>query len=263
MNCLICDKEFQKRAHNQFLCGDPECKRINANMLTHTARNKKREEKLVPCKICSTQFKPFSGSKMCSEECRKKNTDAIKLKSYIKNVMPTFKYKPKLTEEEKETNYKKYRHEYNRRPERVQYMKEYRLVPENNKKEKVAAKSYKKRNPEKGKNGHLKRNYKIDLDQYNQMLLDQNLVCGICLKEEAAVDNKLGKVKDLAVDHCHITGKVRGLLCFRCNTSLGKFEDSIEILQRAIDYLNKSRELETSSLTNPQIHDTINDQELK
>jgi len=48
--------------------------------------------------------------------------------------------------------------------------------------------------------------------------------------------------KRLAVDHCHVSGKIRGLLCFHCNSSLGKMKDSVEILQNAIDYLKKNRE---------------------
>jgi hypothetical protein len=62
------------------------------------------------------------------------------------------------------------------------------------------------------------------------MLKDQNDVCAICFKE-----CMFGK--RLAVDHCHATGKVRGLLCSRCDTSIGKFEDSIELLESANKYL--------------------------
>ena len=58
-------------------------------------------------------------------------------------------------------------------------------------------------------------------------------ICRKCNKET-------GKLKRLAVDHCHETGKVRGLLCFHYNSSLGKFKDSIELLQNAIDYLKDS-----------------------
>ena len=54
----------------------------------------------------------------------------------------------------------------------------------------------------------------------------QNNNCAIC-----------GEEVKLHVDHCHKTGKIRGLLCRNCNTSLGKFKDSPEILQNAITYL--------------------------
>ena len=56
-------------------------------------------------------------------------------------------------------------------------------------------------------------------------------VCAIC----GVTEEQNGK--RLAVDHCHTTGVIRGLLCSACNTSLGKFKDSVELLQRAIQYL--------------------------
>lgn len=196
---------------------------------------------MINCKICNTPFKKTRRNLTCSKSCRNKNIELIKLKYYLEKVSPNLKNKSKLTKEQIKQNYINKYTRINNTPERKKFMKEYRLQPHQREKEKASGRAYKKRNPDVGKNGYLKRNYKITLDQYNQMLLDQNLVCAICLKEETSVDKKLGKVKDLAVDHCHTTGKVRGLLCWKCNTSLGKL-DSIEYLQRAIDYLNKSRQ---------------------
>lgn len=66
-------------------------------------------------------------------------------------------------------------------------------------------------------------------------LLDkQNGVCAIC--QETC---KSGR--ELAIDHCHETRRVRGLLCMNCNQGLGKFKDSKKLLERAIEYLEKSR----------------------
>ena len=79
-------------------------------------------------------------------------------------------------------------------------------------------------------NSTLKKKYGITLDDYNLMYKEQKGVCAICDLEELSG-------KRLAVDHCHETGKVRGLLCFACNTSLGKFNDSISTLESAINYL--------------------------
>lgn len=45
--------------------------------------------------------------------------------------------------------------------------------------------------------------------------------------------------KYLAVDHCHTTGKIRGMLCDACNTALGKFKDDIALMEKAIDYLKQ------------------------
>lgn len=67
------------------------------------------------------------------------------------------------------------------------------------------------------RNKHLKRKYGITVEQYNEMLRNQNGTCKICNRA-----CKTGKF--LAVDHCHKTGKVRGLLCALCNTNLGRIE---------------------------------------
>ena len=64
------------------------------------------------------------------------------------------------------------------------------------------------------------------------MQLEQDNRCAIC----GAMPKK-----PLFVDHCHVTGKVRGLLCVSCNTALGLLKDSITALEQAIKYLLKSR----------------------
>jgi hypothetical protein len=79
---------------------------------------------------------------------------------------------------------------------------------------------------------YLKRNYGITYDDYVQMLKAQNGVCAICGKAE--------EKKRLAVDHCHNTGKIRGLLCGMCNTAIGKLNDDVQLLRKAIQYLEKA-----------------------
>ena len=64
------------------------------------------------------------------------------------------------------------------------------------------------------------------------MLQQQNSACAICAE-------KCISGKRLAVDHCHETGKVRQLLCRRCNQSMGKFNDDPVLLQKVVDYLIK------------------------
>ena len=85
------------------------------------------------------------------------------------------------------------------------------------------------------RNGNLKRAYGITLEQYEDMLAEQEGLCAICRKPE------LGRtqygVKNLAVDHCHKTGKVRGLLCQKCNRAIGQLHDDVESLKRAIEYI--------------------------
>ena len=82
------------------------------------------------------------------------------------------------------------------------------------------------------RNSELKRSFGITIDDYESMLKDQGGVCRICGLEE----NSTG-LRNLSVDHDHQSGKIRGLLCHNCNTGLGKFKDSEELLKRAIVYL--------------------------
>jgi len=70
--------------------------------------------------------------------------------------------------------------------------------------------------------------------RYFEILEAQGGACAICRQPEKSI-----RFKYLAVDHCHKTGKIRGLLCHRCNKSLGSLLDSIESLENAIEYLKK------------------------
>ena len=76
----------------------------------------------------------------------------------------------------------------------------------------------------------LKYKYGMTLEDYEVLFEGQDGLCAICSKRER--QNKL-----LAVDHCHHTGKIRGLLCSMCNTAIGKLDDDPKLLQRALDYL--------------------------
>lgn len=82
----------------------------------------------------------------------------------------------------------------------------------------------------------LKRHFGLSKMQYDELAEAQSHRCAICQKEEGAIIR--GKNLRLAVDHCHTTGKVRGLLCSSCNRALGAFQDSPDVLRRAILYLN-------------------------
>ncbi len=92
-------------------------------------------------------------------------------------------------------------------------------------------------NPVKAKSHNLKRAYGITLEQYDAMLLQQDGNCAICRKPEHVL-NKEGKRRALAVDHCHDTKKVRGLLCTNCNKGIGHFSDDPLRLCAAITYLS-------------------------
>lgn len=82
---------------------------------------------------------------------------------------------------------------------------------------------------------YLKRNYKMTLDDYESMLDGQNHKCAICGGKGFCM-GKHHKLR-LVVDHCHETGKVRGLLCHNCNRGFGLFKDNTGALLKAVDYL--------------------------
>ena len=98
-------------------------------------------------------------------------------------------------------------------------------------------KAYRRATPVREKERSLRADFGISLEQYDQMLTAQNGVCAICKYPETHKRN--GKVKALAVDHHHGTGKIRGLLCADCNTGIGKLKHDVNVLSNAIDYLRK------------------------
>lgn len=85
----------------------------------------------------------------------------------------------------------------------------------------------------------LKRKYGITLADYDEMLKAQDGVCAICEKNETSYDTRTGGIRRLSVDHCHKTGKVRSLLCFRCNSVIGKIEESQGMVKAIAAYLQK------------------------
>jgi len=97
------------------------------------------------------------------------------------------------------------------------------------------ATAWQRANPEKTKEirrqSALKQLYGLSLDEFSDLIKQQNNCCPLCQEEF---------IKTPDVDHDHTTGKVRGLLCRSCNLMLGKARDSISVLSRAIDYLTNS-----------------------
>lgn len=85
--------------------------------------------------------------------------------------------------------------------------------------------------------GQLRRNYGISFGEYSRMLGDQDFRCLIC-REPASGGAKAAS--RLHVDHDHETGRVRGLLCTRCNQGLGYFRDNPDLLRSAVEYLERS-----------------------
>ena len=96
----------------------------------------------------------------------------------------------------------------------------------------------KRYDPLKNKDQMLKRDFGISLIEAQALLESQNHCCCICNMSITLDTNKttLGKAH---VDHDHVTGEVRGLLCSRCNVLLGMAVDNVNILANAIKYLNE------------------------
>lgn len=82
----------------------------------------------------------------------------------------------------------------------------------------------------------LQKTYGITAREYDDLLAKQSGVCAICSQPERGKRNRY-----LAVDHCHRTGVVRGLLCTHCNRALGLFGDSQSVLANAISYVERTK----------------------
>ena len=82
--------------------------------------------------------------------------------------------------------------------------------------------------------GYLRRTYRITPERYDELLAAQAGVCAVCGRRPTPGIS-------LHVDHHHGSGRIRGLLCFRCNNALGDFEDSPELLSRAAEYVFADR----------------------
>jgi hypothetical protein len=89
------------------------------------------------------------------------------------------------------------------------------------------------------RNSSLKASYGITLEEYNMMLDEQGGVCAICQMPERRKHPRTDDPMLLAVDHDHVTGQIRGLLCSTCNIMLGHAQDSIATLASAIQYLTE------------------------
>lgn len=97
--------------------------------------------------------------------------------------------------------------------------------------------AYRKLVPHLEKARALRDSFGLSLKQYQEMHDRQNGKCAIC--DQPETQSRGGKVKALAVDHCHTTGRIRGLLCCDCNQGIGKLKDDLIIIRRAADYLDK------------------------
>ena len=115
------------------------------------------------------------------------------------------------------------------REKRRSYSRKY--YEENKESEAIKSKAWRDKNKEYRQNKRLEYLYGINIEQYNDLFDAQNGRCAICGIHQSELDKKL------YVDHDHNTGVVRGLLCQKCNSALGMFCDSLDLLQSAFEYL--------------------------
>ena len=107
---------------------------------------------------------------------------------------------------------------------------EYLSNPENLERHRAYAREYGRKNPQRARDRLFKK-YGITAQQYDEMFQNQNGGCAICGKE------KNGKKMNFVIDHDHLTGNVRALLCTQCNAGIGNFMDSPSLLRQAATYL--------------------------
>lgn len=96
--------------------------------------------------------------------------------------------------------------------------------------------AWQRKNPEKRKGYRIKATYGISFDDFLDMLKAQENKCKICGTAHSMNTSKTR----LCIDHDHVTGKVRGLLCDKCNRGLGVFRDNPEFLLKAAEYLKNA-----------------------
>lgn len=166
------------------------------------------------CEECGKQYeaKKHNRNMFCSSICIQRNWNK-------KNSAHVKEYREKTKEQRNERRRIKYMNDKKFREERLRKQVEYNA-----------------KNPITRKAGRLKK-YGLSLDDFNNMLEKQNYQCAICGYSDFSDKNYFP-----LVDHCHRTGKVRGILCANCNHSLGKMNDDPSRLRKAAPYLEEHNE---------------------
>lgn len=99
----------------------------------------------------------------------------------------------------------------------------------------IAQREWTKNNPDRRYFIQAKRNYGINEADLKTLILQQENKCAICKCD--ALQSK--KRKRLVIDHCHKTGKVRAMLCYRCNIFIGYLEKNSELLPVIVEYIQR------------------------
>lgn len=188
-----------------------------------------------PCRKCSETLRYIKGSRCVAckstryKEWSAKNKQHLREKDqawYKENKPHAHETNSAWQQANSEKLNRKARDRYKKDPEHVLAIhKRWRETPAG----KAKLKAYQK---ERYRRVQLAQ-YDLTEEQYASILEDQGGTCAIC--------NSPPKKINLAVDHCHTTGKVRGILCGTCNRALGLFKDSSRTLKAAAAYLEKNK----------------------
>jgi hypothetical protein len=129
-------------------------------------------------------------------------------------------------------------------PDNFEWRKALEIVETTSTKEWRAAwsREYRVNNPTRHRNTAFKTRYGVGLDDYDAMHASQKGVCAICKRPEKSLNQHTHEPRRLAVDHCHNSKKVRGLLCKSCNTAIGALDEDPALFRAALRYLAKHRE---------------------
>ena len=176
-----------------------------------------------------TVYNVFNYPEKVIPETANKVLEAVKKLNYTYNVMPTMKmctvckvakpfedfYDGYKAKKQKDVTNKKYPHSRCKECDHARV--------------KVYHKDNKAKVTKRQLISHRRRLYGLNEEEYNNMILSQNNLCAICNKPSD---------KTLHIDHDHVTGRVRGLLCSNCNLGIGLLEEDLVVLNRAIEYLS-------------------------
>ena len=196
------------------------------------------------CKPCLSLFykKEHEKNKDKIEKHQKEYRKQYKLKHRkeirIKGRIYSKEYRKKNPEKIRMNNLK-----YNRpwRAKHKKYCKEYykKYQEKHRERLKKVCAEYRKNNQDKIKICKIRCNFKITQKEAEKLFKRVHGVCDICKKSETCKSHH-GNIMLLSVDHDHKTGKIRGVLCSKCNKALGGFGNNIKILKLAIKYLRKN-----------------------
>ena len=181
------------------------------NRLLAIEQGEKKYMSSTPCKTCGS-YERYVSNKSCAPCSIKSGLEKLNNEELMKPYRKKEKQKKRL-DKWREENPEKYQEQYK------------------NDTSKQKSREYYHNNKVNVKDTYLQTNYGITLKDYNFLLEKQNEKCKIC-------NSECSTGKSLAVDHNHETGKIRGLLCKNCNTSIGLLKENISVLENAIIYLS-------------------------